>query len=249
MKKRILQIIILALIFVLCGCADPHGYALSSDSISPTDVTDTARLTEEPLLTESAETVGHPEDVEHQDHVEHLDDTVHPDDPQSETSVPTEPLTEPVQTDNTTPFAYPVQYIRTDYFGRDRRPFPYAVAIGSAEELGAYYDKNQAYFHMERRETVYSDTTIGFPDACDRYDAAFFRDHKLLFLVLEEGSGSVRHEILDLRPSDDQTAWTVTVRCMTPELVTDDMAAWHLMLELPADMPVSADNISIVLVE
>ena len=76
MKKRILQIIILALIFVLCGCADPHGYALSSDSISPTDVTDTARLTEEPLLTESAETVGHPEDVEHQDHVEHPDDTV-----------------------------------------------------------------------------------------------------------------------------------------------------------------------------
>ena len=237
MKKHLLTIIILAFVLILCSCADPHGSAMSSDSTPSTDVTDTVRQTEEPPLTEPAETVGDQNNVEHQD------------DLPTETSVPTETLTEPVQTEAPVPFGYPVQYIRTDYFGYDPRPFPYAVVIGSTEDLNAYYTENKAYFHMELRETVYSDTTIGFPDAGDRYYAAFFREHKLLFLVLEEGSGSVRHEILDLRPSDDQTAWTVTVRCITPELVTDDMAAWHLMLELPADMPVSADNISIVLVE
>lgn len=89
---------------------------------------------------------------------------------------------------------------------------------------------------MERREVVYSDTSIGFLDACDKYDDAYFERQNLVLIVLQEGSGSIRHEITDVRrhrlEDGASDGWAITIDSKAPEVVTDDMAQWHLFLEV-----------------
>jgi len=109
-----------------------------------------------------------------------------------------------------------VQYIRTNG-GREKTAYPYAVVIRSQEALDDYYETNKDVYDLERKEKVYSDTTIGFLDACDRYDAAFFEGNDLVFAVLEEGSGSVRHEVTEVCRSEETDGWQVRVRPIIPE--------------------------------
>ena len=132
-------------------------------------------------------------------------------------------------------YAFEAQYIRTDGYSEDRN-YPFHVVINSREELEAYYEANKEVFDLERKEKVYSDTTIGFLDACDKYDDSYFERQNLVLIVLEEGSGSIRHEITDVRPhSNDNGAlvgWDITIDRIVPEVGTDDMAQWHLLLEV-----------------
>ena len=90
-------------------------------------------------------------------------------------------------------------------------------------------------YDLERRENVYADSSIGFLDACDRYDDAFFARRDLIILVLEEGSGSVRHEIQGVRPYYDNS-WLLTGRRIVPEIGTDDMAQWHILIEIDKNL-------------
>ena len=54
------------------------------------------------------------------------------------------------------------------------------------QDLSDYYNTWHEVFDLERRDQVYSDSTIGFLDACDRYDEAFFETHYLIFVLLED---------------------------------------------------------------
>ena len=63
-------------------------------------------------------------------------------------------------------------------------------------------------------------------------DEGFFRDHELLLILLEEGSGSITHEVTDVLTGSDGA--TVTVRRIVPEVCTADMAAWLLFVDLAA---------------
>jgi len=132
-------------------------------------------------------------------------------------------------------YAFEAQYIRTDGYSEDRS-YPYHVVINSRKELEAYYEANKEVFDLGRREVVYSDSTIGFPDACDKYDDAYFERQNLVLIVLEEGSGSIRHEIRDVRRHRDENGasdgWDITINKIVPETGTDDMAEWHLILEV-----------------
>lgn len=121
-----------------------------------------------------------------------------------------------------------VQIVRTDGYHEDVQ-YPVITLIRSAAELQVYYEANRDLYDMERKETVYSDTTIGFADACDRYDAAYFETHDLLLILLEEGSGSIRHEVGALLRTEE--GWLVEITHICPELCTDDMAQWHIMIE------------------
>lgn len=67
-----------------------------------------------------------------------------------------------------------VQYIRTNG-GDESVSFPDVWVISSREELERYYEDKRETFDLERREKVYADSTIGFLDACDKYDDVFFR--------------------------------------------------------------------------
>ena len=132
-------------------------------------------------------------------------------------------------------YAFEAQYIRTNGYSEDRS-YPYHVVIDSKEELEAYYEANKDTFDLERKEQIYSDSTIGFLDACDKYDDAYFERQNLVLIILEEGSGSIRHEITDVRRKRDENGfsdgWAITIKSKAPEVVTDDMAEWHLFLEV-----------------
>lgn len=129
---------------------------------------------------------------------------------------------------------YQIQYIRTDG-GNESSQYPSYVIIHSRDELEQYYDNYKEIYDLEHHEQVYSDTTIGFLDAIEQYDDAFFADRDLIILVLEEGSGSIRHEVNGIRPYYDNT-WQLTVRRITPEVCTDDMAQWHLLIEIQKNL-------------
>lgn len=57
-----------------------------------------------------------------------------------------------------------------------------------------------------------------------------------MLIVLQEGSGSIRHEITDVRrhrlEDGASDGWAITIDSKAPEVVTDDMAQWHLFLEV-----------------
>lgn len=129
---------------------------------------------------------------------------------------------------------YQAQYIRTDGSKEDAQ-YPLLVVIRSRTELEQYYHDNKDLYDLERREKVYSDSTIGFLDACDQYDDAFFAGKDLIILVLEESSGSIRHEIQGIRPYQNDS-WQLTGRRITPEECTDDMAQWHILIEIEKNL-------------
>lgn len=122
-----------------------------------------------------------------------------------------------------------VQYIRTDGYA-DGAKFPRVAVIESKDALDSYYHSNKDTFDLERRQMVYSDSTIGFMDACHRYDERFFENSYLVLVLLEEGSGSVRHKVAGIEKTDD--AVLVKIQRIVPEMGTDDMAQWHIILEV-----------------
>ena len=123
-------------------------------------------------------------------------------------------------------YAFEAQYIRTN--GGPEDGYPYHTVISSRAELEAYYEAYKDIYSLERRETVYSDSTIGFLDACDKYDNAYFERQNLVLIVLQEGSGSIRHEITDVRRHRIENGaldgWDITIDRKVPEAGTEDMA-------------------------
>jgi hypothetical protein len=77
---------------------------------------------------------------------------------------------------------FEVSYYRTDCFSDDIK-YPQSIKINSEKELSDYCDTYQ----------FFSGITSMFDSA--RFDRQFFEDYFLLFVVLEEGSGSVRHQV------------------------------------------------------
>lgn len=129
---------------------------------------------------------------------------------------------------------YGVRYIRTDG-GSDGVLFPCIRIIHSLQELKDYYNTWHEVFDLERKEKVHGDTTIGFLDACDAYDEAFFEKNYLIFVLLEEGSGSIHHEVRSVEQTPDQLI-SISVDRKVPEVGTTDMAQWHIILELSRDV-------------
>lgn len=127
------------------------------------------------------------------------------------------------------------QYIRTNGGYEATVLYPCIRIIHSVQELNDYYNTWHDDFDLERKDKVYSDTTIGFLDACDQYDEAFFEKNYLIFVVLEEGSGSIRHEVRSVQQTADKKI-SISIDRKVPEVGTDDMAEWHIILELSRDV-------------
>ena len=75
-----------------------------------------------------------------------------------------------------------------------------------------------------------------------KYNEKWFSEHKLIFITLEEGSGSTRHKVTEL------TADHVAIDRITPQVMTCDWAVWHIYIELDKDAVIS-DNFSAVITE
>lgn len=133
-----------------------------------------------------------------------------------------------------TEIQWAAQYIRTNGYSEGVL-YPSVRIIDSLQELRDYYNTWHEVFDLERKEKVYSDTTIGFLDACDPFDEAFFEDNYLIFVLLEEGSGSIRHEVRSVEQTEDKKL-SISIDRNVPEVGTDDMAQWHIILELSRDV-------------
>ena len=67
-----------------------------------------------------------------------------------------------------------------------------------------------------------------------------------MLIVLQEGSSSVRHRITDVRARRDKNGalmgWNIEVKSSSPENVTDDMAQWHIFLEVQMGNVIRKEN-------
>ena len=126
------------------------------------------------------------------------------------------------------------QYVRTNGYSEGVL-YPSVRIIDSLQELKDYYNTWHEVFDLERKEKVYSDTTIGFLDACDQYDETFFEKNYLIFVLLEEGSGSISHEVRSVQQTTDKKI-SISIDRKVPEVGTSDMAEWHIILELSRDV-------------
>lgn len=136
------------------------------------------------------------------------------------------------------------QYICTNGYHEDVE-YPVVKIIRSVEELNAYYNENKERYDLERNDKVYSDTTIGFLDACDKYTAGYFEDQILVMVLLEEGSGSIRHNVDNVKHGSDGKLY-ISIRRDVPEVGTDDMAEWHILIEPEKDITVASESDVIV---
>lgn len=149
----------------------------------------------------------------------------------------------PVTDDATEPkteIQWCARYIRTDGC-QETVKFPSVAVIHSKQDLDDYYTTYRELFDLERNENVSSDSTIGFLDACDSYDEAYFKDNYLIFVLLEEGSGSVRHEVDTVKQIGEKKI-SVSIHRDVPEIGTADMAQWHIFLELNRDVEIETPN-------
>lgn len=124
---------------------------------------------------------------------------------------------------------------------------PAVQVIKSLDSLKTYYETWHDVYDLGRKDAVYADTTLGFQDACDQYDEAFFETGYLVLLLLEECSGSVRH-CVDAVTRSDVGELQVSVIRDVPEVGTSDMAQWHIILELDRNALIeSASDVTLYL--
>ncbi len=131
---------------------------------------------------------------------------------------------------------FKAQYIRTNAssYDEDNDNLLWITSVG---ELNDYYEQNKDKYYLESVENFSSDQTIGFVDAVKKYDEAFFEKNDLILVVLEEPSGSYRHEVtsVDLFGSLlNRVVYFIqpNIRRIVPSVGTDDMANWHIIIEI-----------------
>ena len=124
------------------------------------------------------------------------------------------------------PSFYGVQYIRTDGYNENFE-YPRLIRVTSEKSLEFYYENFNGIYFLGHREKIYSDSTVGFVDAISGYDEEYFKIHDIYLAVLEEGSGSIRHSVAGVL---DGTS--VSISSHSPEVCTEDMAEWHIIIEV-----------------
>lgn len=133
---------------------------------------------------------------------------------------------------------FEAQYIRTNGY-HDDILYPVVTLIRSREELDRYYEENKSLYQLERREDP---ENPGFLDACGKYTDDYFEDHILLLVLLQEGSGSFRHQVDSLIMTAEGTL-TAQIQTLTPPggFGTCDMAQWHILIEPEAGISVESE--------
>ena len=126
-------------------------------------------------------------------------------------------------------YSFNAQYIRTNGYS-DGAVYPKKKLITSRAELDSYIEANKDIYDFKGWDTI-----TGFMNATAKYDDNWFSSHKLLVVVLEEGSGSISHTVAEVN------GLGVTIQREIPEVGTCDMAEWHILIEVDKDVYVHSD--------
>lgn len=131
---------------------------------------------------------------------------------------------------------YNTQYIRTNGY-IEGEEYPKTLWITNTTELSNYYQSNKEKYGLGSVKNPLADQTIGFIDAIEKYNDTFFETNDLILVVLEEGSGSIRHSVkeVSVTPSGlNHIEYCIqpTIERIVPENGTCDMAGWHIIIEI-----------------
>jgi len=119
-------------------------------------------------------------------------------------------------------------YYRTDLSRYTGDVYPKTVKINSVAELADYYEKNKDTYQFQLRHRRKPSMLEDVFEMESRYGDGFFNNHLLLFIVLEEGSGSISHSVFSVEIKNG--VQTVNIIRVIPEVCTADMAQWHIVL-------------------
>ena len=117
---------------------------------------------------------------------------------------------------------FTAKYIRTEGMLPDRT-FPYALLIDDRASLDRYIEDNKAFYGF--------DANNEFSAVAERYNGDWFKTHQLVIAVVEEGSGSIAHEVQWIYKDKTSKCFVIIDR-LVPEVGTADMAHWHILMEV-----------------
>lgn len=139
--------------------------------------------------------------------------------------------------DQQTEISNQVQYIRTNGY-HDWLEYPYLVTVNSVNDLKEYYSNYQGVFDLGARN---DENGRGWINAVGNYDEEWFLKSQLLMIILEEGSGSIHHKVTGI--NENNNTRFVMIDREVPDIGTDDMAEWHILME--ADKNDTFDGVQI----
>jgi hypothetical protein len=118
---------------------------------------------------------------------------------------------------------FDAQYLRTN---KHEKTTPITTVISSKTQLDQYYeDACPNRYYPEENVDYYAKI---FKDAIKKYTDGFFTDHFLVVVLLEERSGSIKHEVEKI----DEDGNIFIKRVLPGGDMTDDMAEWHIVIEI-----------------
>ena len=119
-----------------------------------------------------------------------------------------------------------VQYIRTNGYHEEIQ-YPVINVVSSRYELESYYNNHKDMYDLSSRSDFGSDNTVGFYDFIQKYTDSYFISHYLVIVVLQENSGSIRHQVKNVAKNGE-----IMIDRLMPAFGDCDMAEWHLIVEL-----------------
>ena len=137
-----------------------------------------------------------------------------------------------------TPLEVTAQYIRTDGYHGEME-YPQVTVLDSVAAIKQYYEDNKDRYDLEAKAQtgVGTDPDLGFLNVYGRYDDAFFAKSYIIAILLEEPSGSIRHRVTAASQYEDGRVG-IAVERIVPEAGTDDMAQWHILVEVSREAAV-----------
>ncbi len=134
---------------------------------------------------------------------------------------------------------FEAKYIRK---GGCTASYPAVFVIRSVEALEGYLAQYKAYYHVVGDDDGPApDSETGLLDAMAKYDAAYFDEQMLVLVLLEEGSGSIRHRVTHVTENDGRLL--INIDRLLPEVGTCDMAYWHILIEPEAGIRVAEEQV------
>ena len=130
---------------------------------------------------------------------------------------------------------FEAQYIRTDGYVEGAE-YPQTKFIKSRSEIESYIEANKDIYDLSSRKSDSAPDAAGFADAVEKYTDQWFESHKLLIVLVEDGSGSTRFNVSQ-----------VSDRCVQLYRISDmigtcDMAEWHILIELDKDAVITNEE-------
>ena len=129
------------------------------------------------------------------------------------------------KTSNKNKIDFDVQYLRTS---KHEISTPITTVINSKDKLDQYYeDACPNYYYPDENVDYYAAI---FMDAIEKYTDEFFVDYFLVIVLLNEESGSIRHEVEKVDEHGD-----IIINRLLPGKgiqMTGDLAEWHIIIEL-----------------